>query len=282
MSRAENVTGPVSGHAEAPVWWPGWGGLRWVDGHAGDLVTLRGDGVHRLHLDDEYAAFARPRQAGGFVAFGARTLYLSDTADGPARPAAAFDLGNARFNDGTVDPQGRLLAGSMAGPAAGAAGRLLRIGADLTSAPVLTNVTNSNGVGFSPDGRRAYYVDTPTQRIDVFDTTGGELGGRRRFVQIPDDEGSPDGLTVASDGSVWVALWGGSEIRGFDASGTLIERISLPVRQVSACTFGGDDLGTLFITTSAQDLPPDHGTEAGSVFAVDVGVHGLPVQAFAG
>ncbi|WP_309104085.1 SMP-30/gluconolactonase/LRE family protein [Microbacterium sp.] len=278
----ENITGPISGHAEAPVWWPGWGGLRWVDGHAGDLVTLTDEGLRRMHLDDEYAAFVRPRVGGGFAAFGARTLYLSDTADGPAHAAASFDLGDARFNDGTVDPHGRLLAGTMAGPHAGAAGRLLRIGPELDTTPVLSDVTNSNGVGFTPDARQMYYVDTATQRIDVFDVRQGDLSGRRAFVHIDEEQGSPDGLAVAADGSVWVALWGGSAVHGYDAGGTLIERIELPVSQVSACTFGGDDLSTLFITTSAQDLDPDHGTEAGSVFALDLGVRGNPVTPFSG
>lgn len=278
----ENVTGPISGHAEGPVWWSGWGGLRWVDGYAGDLLTLRGDGIHRLHIDDEYAAFVRPRTNGGFAAFGARTLYLSDFADGPATAAGGFALGAARFNDGCADQDGRLLAGTMAASDAGAAGRLLRIGSDLSTSTILSDVTVSNGLAFSPDGSVAYYVDTATGRVDRFDVVDGELMRRRPFVQIGDGDGSPDGLTVAADGSVWVALWGGSAVHGYDAGGRLLERVPLPVDQVSACTFGADDLGTLFITTSAQDMGHDHGTEAGSVFSIRLGVTGMPVMPFAG
>lgn len=280
--KAENLTGPICVHAEAPVWSTSWGGVRWVDGDAADLVTLRDDGIHRLHLDDTYTAFVRPRVGGGFVALGARSLHLSNSPDGPARVAATFDLGDARFNDGTVDPLGRLLAGSMALGDAGAVGRMLRIGGDLGSTTVLSSVTVSNGVAFAPGGSRAYYVDTVTQRVDVFDVVEGELRGRRGFVTIPEEQGSPDGLTVAADGSVWVALWGGSAVQGYAPDGSLIARIELPVPQVSACTFGGDDLSTLFITTSAQGLGADHGTEAGSLFAVQPGVSGMPVVAFAG
>lgn len=278
----ENLTGPICVHAEAPVWWPSWGGVRWVDGEAADLVTLRDDGIHRVHLDDEYAAFVRPRVDGGFAAFGARTLHLSDADDGPARPALRFALGSARFNDGTVDPRGRLLAGSMALDGAGAIGRVVRVAPDLHPHEVLSGVEVSNGVAFAPDTALAYYVDTPTGRIDVFDVDEGELGGRRPFVTIPDDQGMPDGLTVAADGSVWVALWNGAAVHGYSPDGALIARIELPVPQVSACTFGGDDLGTLFITTSAQGLGADHGTAAGSLFAVRPGVRGLPVTPFAG
>lgn len=278
----ENLTGPICVHAETPVWSTTWGGVRWVDAEAADLVTLRDDGIHRLHLDDEYAAFCRPRVGGGYVAFGARSLHLADSADGTPRIAATFDLGDAQFNDGTVDPRGRLLAGSMATGDAGAVGRVLRIDADLTASQVLSRVTVSNGVAFAPGGSRAYYVDTETQRIDVFDVNEGDLRGRRGFVSIPEETGSPDGLTVAADGSVWVALWGGGAVHGYAPDGSLIERIELPVPQVSACTFGGDDLGTLFITTSAQGLDADHGTEAGSLFSVRPGVAGMPVAAFAG
>ena len=278
----ENLTGPVCVHAEAPVWSPSWGGVRWVDGEAADLVTLRDDGIHRLHLDDDYAAFVRPRASGGFAAFGTRTLHLSDSADGPAAPALRFDLGSARFNDGTVDPQGRLLAGSMATDDAGAVGRVIRLTAELEQREVLSGVEVSNGIGFAPDGDLAYYVDTTTGGVDVFDVIDDELTGRRGFVGIPDDQGMPDGLTVAADGSVWVALWNGWAVHGYSPEGALIARIPLPVPQVSACAFGGDDLGTLFITTSAQGLDRDHGTEAGSLFAVRPGVRGLPVVPFAG
>lgn len=279
----ENVTGPVARHAEGPVWWPGWGGLRWVDGEAGDLLTLGTDGVTRQHIDDEYLAFARPRTNGGLVAVGARTLYLADDVDGETRAVATLhEDPHVRMNDGCCDPRGRLLAGSMAYDAAPDGGFVLRLDAELAVSTVLPRATISNGIGFSPDGRRAYYVDTATHRIDVFDVAEGELRGRRAFVSIPEEQGSPDGLTVAADGSVWVALWGGSAVHGYDATGALVQTIELPVPQVSACTFGGDDLDTLYITTSAQGLPDDHGTEAGSVFAVQPGVRGLPVTLFAG
>ncbi|MCK8467525.1 SMP-30/gluconolactonase/LRE family protein [Microbacterium sp. KSW4-16] len=279
----DNVTGPVAHHAEGPVWWSGWGGLRWVDGTAGDLLTLRRDGVTRQHLDDEYLAFARPRVGGGLVAVGARTLYLADDVDGQARAVATLlDDPRVRMNDGCCDPRGRLIAGSMAYDATPDAGVVLRLDADLAISTVLAHTTVSNGVGFSPDGRRVYYVDTMTHRIDVFDVVEGELRGRRTFATIPEEQGLPDGLTVAADGSVWVALWGGSAVHGYDASGALVETIALPVPQVSACTFGGDDLGTLYITTSAQGLSADHGTDAGSVYAARPGVHGVSVTPFAG
>lgn len=280
---AENLTGPIAHHGEGPVWSNAWDGLRWVDGTAGDLLSLRDDGVHRLHIDDEYLAFVRPRSSGGFVAVGARTLYLSDRAGGEPRAVAhLIDDPALRMNDGCCDPDGRLLAGSMGYDATPDTARLSRIEPDLTMSTVLPAVTVSNGIGFTASGSGAYYVDTMSRRIDVFDVEDGELRARRPFVEIPAELGLPDGLSVAADDSVWVALWGGSAVHGYDTTGVLIERIELPVPQVSACTFGGDDLSTLFITTSAQGLTPDHGTTAGSLFAVSLGVRGLPVLPFAG
>lgn len=281
--RVDNVTGPIAWHAEGPVWAAAWGGLRWVDGAVGDLLTLRDDGVTRQHVDDEYLAFVRPRRSGGFVAVGARTLYLADEADGETRAVARLgDDPGVRMNDGCCDPDGRLLAGSMAYDAAPGRGSLAQIDADLSISVVLPEVTISNGIAFTSEGSRAYYADTATGRIDVFDVSDGDLVNRRPLVSIPSDAGAPDGLCVAADGSVWVALWGGSAVHGYDSSGALIESIPLPVPQVSACTFGGHGLSTLFITTSAQGLDPDHGTEAGSLFAVDLGIRGLPTLPFAG
>jgi len=281
--RVDNVTGPIAWHAEGPVWAAAWGGLRWVDGAAGDLLTLRDDGVTRQHVDDEYLAFVRPRRSGGFVAVGARTLYLADEADGETRAVARLgDDPGVRMNDGCCDPDGRLLAGSMAYDAAPGRGSLARIDADLSVSVVLPKVSISNGIAFTSEGSRAYYADTATGRVDVFDVSDGDLVNRRPFVSIPSDAGAPDGLCVAADGSVWVALWGGSAVHGYDSSGGLIESIRLPVPQVSACTFGGRALSTLFITTSAQGLDPGHGTEAGSLFAVDLGIRGQPTLPFAG
>lgn len=279
----ENVSGPLAHHGEAPVWWAAERSLLWVDGDAGDLLSLRDGEVRRQRVDDEYLAFVRPRVQGGLVAVGARTLRLSDAAGADfCEVATLLDDPLVRMNDGCCDPQGRLLTGSMAYDAASGAGVVVRVDADLTRRTVITDVTVSNGICFSPTGSLAYYVDSLAHRIDVFDVHEGDLVNRRPFAEIVPGDGIPDGLTVAADGSVWVAIWGGSEVRGYAPDGRPVTRIALPVAQVSACAFGDDDLGTLYITTSAQGLPADHGTAAGSLYAVRLSVTGIPVAAFAG
>ena len=281
--RAENVTGPVAHHAEGPVWWPGWGGLRYVDLSAGDLLTIRDGRVDRLPTGSPVAAFVRPRVSGGYVVALERGIGLSDHVDRP--PDRTIELWHdpaLRMNDGATDPDGRLYAGSMAYDSTPHAAALFRIDAGLGWMRVLDGVTISNGLAFSPDGSWAYHADTATGRVDRFDRLDGELVHRRPFVETEPERGMPDGLTVAADGSVWVAYWGASAVRGFDTAGKLIATIELPAMQVSACTFGGERLDELYITTSRQGLAVGDQPEAGSVFVARIGVPGIPVVPFAG
>jgi sugar lactone lactonase YvrE len=159
-------------------------------------------------------------------------------------------------------------------------GTLYRFDPDLRPETVFENVTTSNGIGWSPDGSLAYYNDTPTGQIDVLDNVDDRVLNRRRFTPV--EGGLPDGLTVDAEGGVWVAVWGGAAVHRYSPDGRLSEVVSLPVSQVSACTFGGEGLGTLFVTTSAENLAEGAEPEAGSVYAVEPGVRGLPVTPWAG
>ena len=151
---------------------------------------------------------------------------------------------------------------------------------------MLDGVTVSNGFGFSPDGTRAYYVDTPTRKVDVFDHADGTLTNRRTAFPIADGPGNPDGLTVDAEGCLWVALFGGAAVHRYTPDGELLAVVPLPVEQVTACTFGGPELDRLYITTSREGLDADARAAqplAGALFCVDVpGVRGLPVLEFAG
>lgn len=212
-----------------------------------------------------------------------RGIALADAPDAlPAQWLPLWQDEDVRMNDGTATPDGRILAGSMAYDAGPGRGTLYLIDPDLRSSVALTGVTVSNGIGFSPDGARAYYVDSLTYQIQVFDYHAGQLTQGQAFASIDPAAGLPDGLTVGSDGSVWVALWGGAAVYGYTSEGRLATVVELPVSQVSSCTFGGPELDTLFITTSRQDLTEDDQPQAGSVFAVKPGTTGLPVAEFAG
>jgi len=280
--RAEQVTGPLAYHGEGPVWFPGWGGLRYVDMLAGDVLTLRTDGeVDRKHVGS-VAAVVRPRQGGGAVIGVERGFALEDP-DGTvtALPELWSDTG-IRMNEGGCDPDGRFWCGSMAYDQAEGAAKLFRLDPDRSVTVGLTDVTVSNGLEWSPDGSLAYYNDTPTGTIWVFDydLTGG-LQNRRPFASPP-GPGSPDGLTVDADGGVWSALYDGRAVVRYSPQGVLEERIEVPTPKVTACTFGGDALDQLFITTSQEDVDTDDDPLAGSLFVAEAGVRGRPVRPFAG
>lgn len=280
---ATQITDPVAYHGEGPVWSPRWGGLRWVDMLAGDILSLGPDGpVGRRHVGT-IAAAVRPRRGGGAV-IGVERGFALEGADGTIHlltPLWAHD--RLRMNEGGCDPQGRFYCGSMAYDRTPGAGSVHRLDPDGSTHVVLAGVTISNGLDWSPDGSLAYYNDTDTGRVDVFDhDPEAGLSGRRTFVLIDPDDGRPDGLTVDADGGVWVALNKGSAVHRYRADGTLDEVVEVPVRKVTACTFGGDRLDQLYITTSRENLEPGEEPEAGSLFVADVGVVGQPVREFAG
>ncbi|MDX3866522.1 SMP-30/gluconolactonase/LRE family protein [Streptomyces scabiei] len=282
--RVEQVTDPIAYHAEGPVWSPAWGGLRWVDMLAGDVLSLADDGtVTRRHVG-EVAAAMRPRSQGGAVIGVERGFALED-ADGTLThlPALWDESRGVRMNEGGCDPDGRFYCGSMAYDKRTGAGTLYRLAPDGSVTVALTEVTISNGLEWSPDGARAYYNDTPTQRIAVFDyDRESGLTGQRTFVTVPAEAGRPDGLTVDAQGGVWVALNNGGAVRRYSPAGVLDEVIELPAKKVTACTFGGPRLEELFITTSRENLEPTEDPLAGSLFRARVDVAGLPARQFAG
>lgn len=280
---AEQLTGPDAFHAEGPVWSPSWGGLRWVDMLAGDVLSLAEDGsVSRRHVG-EVAAALRPRESGGAIIAVQRGVAL-EAPDGTltALPELWSDE-SVRMNEGGCDPAGRFLCGSMAYDAREGAGTLYRIDPSGLTETVLEGVTISNGIDWSPDGTIAYYNDTPTQTVAMFDSDLEHgLTGRRTFASIDAEDGSPDGLTVDSDGSVWVALYGGSAVRRYGPDGEVEAVVELPVTNITACTFGGADLEQLFITTTRENLPEGVQPAAGAIFVCTPGVRGRPVRTYAG
>jgi sugar lactone lactonase YvrE len=278
----EQVTDPVVYHGEGPVWYPGWGGLRFVDMLAGDVLSLAADGsLERRHVGS-VAAAVRPRRAGGAVIGVQRGFALEDP-DGTvtALPELWSDTA-VRMNDGGCDPDGRFYCGSMAGDQSAGAGALYRLSPDGSVDVVLDRVTVSNGLEWSPDGSRAYYNDTATLAIAVFDyDSEAGLTNRRTFAELADG-GRPDGLTVDADGGVWTAVSNGGAVFGYSPEGVLRERIAVPARKVTACTFGGEHLDQLFITTSQEDIDTRTDPLAGALFRAEVGVQGQPVRLFAG
>jgi sugar lactone lactonase YvrE len=271
---------------EGPYWVPEDDCLLWVD--------IVGAHLHRTYFPSEETvtdslsavSAAFPVVGGGILTVGGAALTLLFPAERGGRWSSRIiaevpareDL---RFNDAGVDPAGRVWAGSMHTTEAEPLGELYRLDPGPRLNPVVKNVTVSNGLGWSPDGSRMYYADSPLRRVDVFDydPATGEAFARRTFADLSDAEGVPDGLTVDLDGCVWVAMWGGSALRRFTPSGEQDAVLPVPVSQPTSCAFGGPGLADLFITTANDGLSQAERAEqplAGRLLRVAPGPIGLP------
>jgi sugar lactone lactonase YvrE len=268
--------------AEGPVWDARRGALLWVDILRGEIHRYDGEDRVIAVLPDPVGAVA-VRAAGGLVAATGMGVALLDG----AAPEWIATVGRGdRFNEAKCDPAGRLWAGTLTNAQRRGAAALYRLGGG-TIEPVLEDVTLSNGIGWSPDGGTMYYVDTPTETVDAFDfdPATGAVSGRRRFVDLHDVPGRPDGLTVDADGAVWVAMARGWAVRRFLADGTPDLVVDVPAYKVTSCTFGGDDLGELYVTTACFGLDERElaaQPHAGAVFRCRPGVTGLPAAEYAG
>lgn len=283
---ASRLTDVCTFHGEGPFWDATNGRLLLVDMLAGAVVQVHDDRTTTRHPVDRVAAVIRARTSGGFVIGVEHGFRFLDEELQPIGEAiTVFDDPLLRMNEGGCDPQGRFHCGAMAYDETPHAGTLYRLDVDHTVRSELTGLTISNGLQWSADERTAFYVDTPTRRIDAFeiDPRDGALGDRRPFVTLPESlAGNPDGLAIDEDDGLWVALYGGSAVHHYDRAGTLQDVVQVAASHVTACAFGGADRGTLFITTSLQDIEPEDEPDAGAVFAVDPGTHGAVPHEYAG
>lgn len=276
--KAERLTDSISYHGEGPVWWAATGQLRFVDMLHGAIITLDGDRPTRTPVGSAIAAVIRPRVGGGAIVATESGIALArnDDLSDLGEAVRLFDDPNLRNNEGGCDPEGRFYVGGMAYDRAPGAAALYRWdGPGHEPIRVLDSVSTSNGLDWSPGGTVAYYNDTPTGTVWRFDHDPEHgLRNRHPWVVIDQETGRPDGLCVDVDGGVWVALNQGSAVHRYAEDGSLSEVIEVPVRQVTACTFGGANLDELFITTSRENLPEGEEPAAGSVYRVRPGVRG--------
>jgi len=282
MPRAEQLTDPLTHHGEGAVWSEDWGGLRCVDMLAGEVVTIAADGSARRARLGRIAALVRPVSDGRtLVAVEDRVLLWDEENDERTALTEALLAPPARLNEGGCTPDGRLLVGSLDHGRPHDGGALFAIDGAGGSRAVRERVGIANGLGFSPDGSIGYHVDSAAGRVAAFELgPDGVLLSEREHLAFDPADGAPDGLWVDEEGALWIAFYGGSCVRRYRANGRLDEVVEVAARQVTSCTFGGPGLRTLYITSSRENLAPDDDPLAGSLFALDVGVSGLPVLPF--
>jgi sugar lactone lactonase YvrE len=275
---------------EGPVWDIATGTLHWVDIRAPAVHRLDpADGTQQSWLMPDVVGALALRERGGLLVALRTGLSFFDPASGTftevARLAAAGE--GHRFNDGKCDPRGRFWVGSMHDREPAPVGSLYCLEPDGTCTPRLGGIAIPNSLAWSPDGSVMYFADSPTRVIYAFafDLASGQLGERRVFATITEGSGVPDGSTVDAEGFLWNAEHGGARLVRYAPDGRIDRIVPLPVSQPTCCGFGGADLRTLYVTSASEGLSAadlEREPLAGRLFAIDVGVRGLPQARFAG
>ena len=261
--------------------------VRWVDIWSGRVLSGRLEDtrltdIRAVELGQTAGAVALAED-GGLLVAAARGL-ATIARDGALSfgPDLLGDRRGVRLNDGSVDPQGRFVVGTLALGEETRNEVLLRVSPDGAVETLRTGIRLSNGIAFSPDGATILHVDTLANTISSHSYGAGDFDREEPWVVVLQDlTAYPDGLTVDSDGMLWVAQWGGSSVRRHAPTGELLDIVEVDATQASCPAFVGPDLATLAITTAQEGL---HGwtDQSGAIFLADVGVTGLPVPRWAG
>jgi sugar lactone lactonase YvrE len=290
MSAESPVTCVADVHAvlgEGPVWVARENALYWLD--------IKGRKIFRLGENDEVTEWQTPTRVGSLVPR-ASGNFIGGTEDGIAaiEPGARQfsiladpedDLPDNRFNDGKVDRQGRFWTGTMDDSEREACGSLYRVDRNLEVSAIDSTYKVTNGPAFSPGGGTMYHNDSARQVVYAFELDGDRVGERREFLRFGERDGYPDGMTVDSEGCLWIAFWDGWSIRRYSPDGEWLESIRVPVSRPTSCAFGGRDLDRLYITSASIGLDEkalEMQPNAGGLFMVMPGVRGLAEVPFAG
>jgi sugar lactone lactonase YvrE len=273
---------------ESPLWHPTEQQLYAVDIPGRQVLRWR-DGAD---MPDVWPQDAEPgciaaRASGGLLIARRDGLWALDTTTGVQELVSPppYDPARLRFNDGKVDPAGRLWIGSIS-DAREPEAALYRLDGSTFVAQV-PGLTTSNGLAWSPDGQRMHWSDTKAHRIYAadFDVTAGVLSSPRVFIEFPPRSpgetygGRPDGAAMDAEGCYWVAMFEGGCVLRIAPTGEVMQRVALPATCPTMPTFGGADLRTLFITTAHEKRPADELEReplAGAMLQLRVDVPGLP------
>ncbi len=267
--------------------------LIWVDLDAGRFFRATADGptvtvISTYEVEGTLTAVApmANRRAGWIIATDQSIATLDE--DGSlhelSRPEAA-NASRVRMNDGAADPWGRFWIGSMAYDAQPRMGSLYRYDEGAGTQTVLRDLTISNGLGWSLDRRTMYFIDSGPGVVYAFDVDeNGNISNQRTLVQFDQaSDGVPDGMCIDAEGALWIALWGGYQVRRYSHIGELLARVDIPTMQPACCAIGGSNGTTLYVTTAREDMSSEQlefEPDAGRLFCIDVGIPGVPLNSF--
>jgi len=261
--------------------------VRWVDIWKGRVLSgaLHDGRIVDITSTDlgQTAGAVALAEDGGLLVAAARGL-ATISVDGALSfgPDLLGERAGTRFNDGSIDPQGRFVVGTLALGAETGDEALLRVSADGTVETLRSGIRLSNGIAFSPDAGTIYHVDTVANTVSRHSYGPGPFDHAEPWVTVLQDlRHYPDGLTIDSEGMLWVAQWGGASVRRHAPTGELLDVVEVDATQASCPAFVGPDLNTLAITTAQEGLK-DWTDQSGAIFLAEVGVSGLPVPRWRG
>jgi sugar lactone lactonase YvrE len=245
----------------------------------GDLSPVR-----RYKLGGTVGAIAPVEGDDGWILAADRGFMLLRP-DGATRSIAEVAPEGTRMNDAACDPQGRLWAGTLADDYHPGGGSLFRLDPKGQTEMVLSGLTISNGLGWSPDGNTMYLVDSGPRVIHAFtfDAEQGTISKRRDLVTLTEDVGSPDGMTVDAAGDLWVAVYGGGRVQRYSPDGALRQVLVVPAAQSTSCAFAGPGLNRLYVTTATEHWSDEQRRAkpaAGLVYRFDTDAIGRPAAPF--
>lgn len=274
---------------EGPVWVAQERALFWLDIHGCRIHRYDpADGSSSTIATPFRIGSLAPRAGGGFVGGSERGFVLIDPqlsrfdVIGDPEP----DLPGNRFNDGKVDPQGCFWAGTMDDAEQATTGALYRVDPELQWSCRDAPYRVPNGPAFNLDGKVMYHTDSAARTVYRFTVApDGELQGKETFAQFGEADGHPDGMTVDSQGNLWIAFWDGWCVRQLSPAGEVVRMIDLPVQRPTSVAFGGERLDILFTTSARVGLDAEaieRQPEAGGLFAIGGAGSGVPSPVFAG
>jgi len=275
---------------ECPVWDPDEKAIYFTDINGTTMNRFHpASGAHKQwQMPEKLCCFAFREQGGLVAAMSSGFAFLDlDAGSVDYINKIEADRPDTRLNDGRCDRQGRFWAGSMHEPRTALDGVLYRLTGDQACTAMAGEVTVSNGLAFSPDGKTMYWSDSFNSKIFAFDfdTDSGDISNRRVFFETTLEQGRPDGATVDAEGFYWSACYLGGRVLRIAPDGTLDREIRMPVKNITMVCFGGEDLDTLYVTTGNEGLSPAELKEtplAGALFFTDPGVRGLLDPKFKG
>lgn len=191
-----------------------------------------------------------------------------------------------RTNDGAIDSAGKLWIGTMNVQFKEGAGALYYLANDLSLTKQIEGLTIPNGLVWSLDDRTMFHIDSPSRKVQAysFDKKTGAIVFERTAVTIPPEMGTPDGMSIDEEGMLWIAHWDGFGVYRWNPdNGKLLDKIEVPVPQVSSCAFGGPNYDQLFITTARERFSAEliaKYPESGSIYVARPGVRGVRKNIF--